>query len=250
MADDRTSDQFIREVDEELRRDQIRALWDRYGVAIVAACVAIVLITAGYRGYVWWQERQAAQSGDRYIAALQAAEAGDLDKAQAELASLARDGSGGYAVLARLRSAALAADAGDAPAAIAAFDAIAADPQVEPAYRDLARVRSGLLALGAGDLDGAAQRVEGLAVGGSPWRHAAREVLGTVAFQKGEMERAREHFSAIQADVEAPQALQERAGVMVALIDCTHAAPPAQPTPAEPTSAQATGATSDTQATE
>lgn len=243
MADDRTTDHFIREVDEELRRDQLKALWDRFGAAFVAICVLIVIVTAGYRGWLWWQERQAAASGDRYLAALDAAEAGEVQTAEAALAVLAQEGSGGYPLLARLRAAALAADSDDVTGAIAAFDAVAADGRADPAIRDLARIRAGLLALSAGDLDGAAQRAEGLAVAG-PWRNAAREILGAVALQRGELAAAREHFAAIQADVEAPPAAQGRAEALVTLIDGM-SAPPAAATDATINGAT-NGAASDT----
>ena len=60
-TEDRQSEQFIREVDEELRRAQLKAIWDRFAPLIVGVCVLVVLVTAGYRGWIWWQAREAAQ---------------------------------------------------------------------------------------------------------------------------------------------------------------------------------------------
>lgn len=217
--DDRTSDQFIREVDEELRRDQLKSLWDRFGLFVIAAAVLIVLITAGYRGWIWWQDRQAAEWGDRYVAAVEASESGERDRAEEMLSEIVEKGAGGYPVLARLRLAAVRAEAGQTDAAIELYDNVAADRSVEAVIRDLARLRAALLALNQDELDGAVERAEGLAVSGSPWRHAAREVLGTAAFERGQLEEARERFVAIQQDAESPREARTRATVMIELID-------------------------------
>src|SRR3712207_1837265 len=99
---DRQTDHFIREVDEELRRAQMKAIWDRFAPLIIVVCILVVALTAGYRGWLWWQERQGAQAGDRYAAALELIESGDRQRGEAELAAIAAEG-GGHAVLARLR---------------------------------------------------------------------------------------------------------------------------------------------------
>jgi hypothetical protein len=227
--DDRKSDTFIREVDEELRRDQLKALWDRFGLYLIAAAILVVLITAGYRGWIWWQERQAAHWGDQFVAAMEAAEAGEQARAEALLDEVISEGAGGYPLLARLRLAAIQAEAGQTAAAIEIYDGIAAERSVEAVIRDLARLRAALLALDQGDLDGAAERVEGLAVSGSPWRHSGREVLGTVAFQRGQLGEARERFVAIQQDAEAPNEVRSRATLMIQLIDGMTDGPAGEP---------------------
>lgn len=217
--DDRTTDQFIREVDEELRRDQLTELWKRFGTLIIAVCVAIVAITAGYNGWVWWQEKQAAEAGDRYLAALQSIDGEDSEKARQALEEIAESGPHGYAMLARLRTAALAAQSGDTSTAMTGFDAIADNSGADQTIRDLARLRAALIALDTGDLDGAESRVESLAEAGNPWRHAAREIYGTAAYARGDLKAARERFVTIQSDVEAPSDARSRAGLMLSLID-------------------------------
>jgi hypothetical protein len=217
--DDRRSEQFIREVDEELRRAQLKAIWDRFAPLIIGVCILVVAITAGYRSWLWWQERQAAQAGDRYMAALEAIEGGNRAEGEAALADIAGEGSPGYAVLARLRLAAERADAGQAAEAIESYDAVAADQSASEPFRALARIRAAMLALDAGDLAGARERAEPLAVPGNTWRHVAREVLGTAAYAAGDLAAARDHFTAIQQDAETPPDLWFRSGMMVALID-------------------------------
>ena len=224
-SDDRQSEQFIREVDEELRRAQMKAIWDRFAPLIIGVCILVVLLTAGYRGWLWWQGRQAAQEGDRFMAALEAIEGGEREEGVAALQAIAAEGGGGYPVLAQLRLAGVQAGAGESADAIATYDSVAADDDAPQSMRDVAQIRAALLALDAGDLEGAASRAERLNVAGNPWRHAAREILGTAAYQSGELEEGRDAFLAIQQDAETPPDLWLRAGMMVQLIDGQMAAP-------------------------
>jgi hypothetical protein len=216
--DERRSEQFIREVDEELRRAQLKAIWDRFSPLIIGACVLVVALTAGYRGWLWCQEREAAAAGDRFLAAL---EQMDTDPAagEAALQAIAEEEGAGYSVLARLRLAGAHAAAGETAEAIAAFDAIAADSSVSASLQSLASARAALLALDSGDLEGARERAEPLNVAGNVWRHVAREVLGAAAYASGDLEAARGYYLAIQEDAETPTELWLRAHWMTALID-------------------------------
>jgi hypothetical protein len=231
--DDRRSEQFIREVDEELRRAQLKAVWDRFAPLIIGVCVAVVAVTAGYRGYIWWQERQAAAAGDRFIAAITALDEGKTAEGEAALNAITEDGAGGYPVLAQLRLAGAKAAAGQREDALAAYDAVVADASTPNALRDVARIRGALIALDARDFAGATERAEPLNAAGNPWRHSAREVLGTSAYASGDLNRAREMFAEIQQDAETPPDLWARSGLMVSLIDGRQAAPSAEAASAE-----------------
>lgn len=236
VDDERRSEQFIREVDEELRRAQLKAIWDRFAPLIIGVCLLVVAVTAGYRGWEWWRSRQAADAGDRFSSAVEDLQAGKRDAGEAELQAIARSGGGGYPALARFRLAGEKAAAGQKAEAIAAYDGIAADGAVAATLRDLARIRAALLSLDNGDAAGAKQRAESLNQPGNPWRHAAREVLGTAAYQAGDLQQARDLFTSIQQDAETPPDLAVRSGMMVSLIDGQLPAPGAegQPPPAAP----------------
>jgi hypothetical protein len=230
--DERQSDTFIREVDEELRRDQLKVLWKRFAPLIIGVCVLIVAVTAGYSGWTWWQERKAAQAGDRFMEALAKIEGGDRAAGEAELAAIAADSDAGYSALARLRLAGEKAGAGAKKEALGAYDAVAGDTSVPLPLRDLARIRAAILALDMGDVAGAKERATPLNVAGNAWRHAAREVVGTANYQAGDLQAARDAFSEVQQDAQTPQDLWIRSGLMISLIDGQLAAPGVQPAPA------------------
>src|SRR5258708_37882091 len=78
------------EVDEEVRREQLKKLWERYGNYVVAAVILVVAAVAAWRGYDYWQIRKAAETGAAYHAAARLAEGGKPGQAAAALAKMRR----------------------------------------------------------------------------------------------------------------------------------------------------------------
>ena len=213
-----SDDSFIREVDEELRQDKFNALWRRYGVWLITAAVLVVLGTASFRAYDYWKETRANSSGDAFLQALTLANERKSDEALKALEALQQDGYGSYPLLARMRAATVLAEKGDLEAAVAEFDAVAADGSIAEAIRDMARLRAALLLVDTGSYADVASRAEVLAVDGNALRHSAREALGLAAWKEGKFEDALKLFEQINNDNEAPRNLRQRASVMAELI--------------------------------
>lgn len=213
-----SDDSFFREVDQELRQDQAKALWDRYGAAVVAAAIAVVLGTAAFVGWDYWSQSRADRSGDAYLQALSLAHDGKTDEAKAALAALEADGYGAYPVLARMRAATLADEAGDHAGAVAGFDSVAADGAVPVSIREMARLRAGLLLVDHGSYADVASRVETLTAETNPLRHTAREALGLSAWKEGRTADAATLFDQIANDDAAPRNARQRASLMSELI--------------------------------
>ena len=213
-----SDDSFIREVNEELRQDQLKAFWDRFGAILIAIVVIIVAGTAAWRGYVWYTESQENASGDRFLAALTMAEQGRTQEAMAALEALQADGYGSYPLLARMRAATLMAQDGRIDDAVAAFDSVAADGSVPQSIRDMARLRAAFLLVDHGSYGDVAQRAEPLSGESNALRHSAREALGLAAWKAGDASDALALFQQIADDQQAPASLRQRARTMSELI--------------------------------
>ncbi|MBO6538734.1 MAG: tetratricopeptide repeat protein [Rhizobiaceae bacterium] len=219
-----SDDSFIREVNEELRQDQAKALWTRFGPMVIGAAALIVAATAGWVGYDYWTQSRANASGDRFSAALELAGEGNLDEALRAFQALQEDGYGAYPVLAKLRAATVMAERGEAEAAVAEFDAVSADGAVPQSIQDLAKLRAGYVLVDSGSYDDVAARVEVLTTGTSSLRHAAREALALSAWREGRAADALELFEQITDDDSAPRNARQRATIMVELLRGTGAA--------------------------
>ena len=222
---------IFREVDEDLRREQLKRLWDRYGSYVIGLAILIVVATAGYRFWQYWQDSQAQASGERFVAALKLGDEGKHQEAIAALTDLTRDGSGGYPVLAGFRVAAEKAAADDTKGAVNEYDAIAARGSAPALIRDLARLRAALLLAESASSAELTTRIGDLAQIGNGWRHTAREILGLAAFRENDLATARKYFDEIVADKETPGDLRQRAQLILAVIDAREAKP-AAPAPA------------------
>lgn len=214
-----SDDSFIREVDDELRQDTLKKLWQAYGLYVIGAAVAIVLATAAWTGWDYWQRSLANASGDLYSEALDLAAKGDHDGAAKALEELEKTGHGAYPVLARLRDAMLLFDKGDKAGAVAGFDAVAADASVPQALRDMASLRAAYILVDSGSGADVATRAEALASDTNPLRHSAREALGLAAYKDGREADAAKLFTQIADDELAPQNARQRARLMTELIN-------------------------------
>ena len=214
MADD----SFIREVNEELRSERAKQVWKNFGPLLIGGAVAVVIGTAAWVGYQHWTDSKASASGDKFLAALDLAASGKNDEAIAALDDLEKTGYGSYPVLARMRAASVQAAKGDAAAAVAAFDAVAADSAVPSPMRDVARLRAAYLLVDSGSYDDVAKRVETLSADGNPMRSGAREALGLAAWKAERFDDAAKLYQQIANDNLAPANIRQRANTMLDLM--------------------------------
>src|SRR6185312_1594347 len=96
---------IFQEVDEEVRREQLKKLWERYGVFLIAACVLLVVAVGGWRTYEWWEAKKAAEASSDFQAAVALSAEGKNKEAEEAFAKLASSGTASYRMLARFREA-------------------------------------------------------------------------------------------------------------------------------------------------
>ena len=207
---------IFQEVDEEVRREKLQQLWERHSNLIVAAALAVVIAVGAWRGYDWWENKQAAESGTAFEAALSLAESGKQDEARAAFAKLAQDGSSGYRTLARFREAAELAKT-DPAAAAAAYNALANDSSLGRTLQDLAAVRGGLILVDSAPLAELTAKLEPLTAADRPFRHTARELLALAAWRSGDKAAAKRWFDLIATDTETPAGTRQRVEVLMTL---------------------------------
>ena len=208
---------IFHEVDEEVRRERLKQLWDRYSLLIIIVCLLIVAGIGGWRGYDWYIQREAAKAGARFEAAVMLMDQGKTKEAEAAFADVAKTAPGGYQILARLREAnALALS--DKDGAVKVYDAIAQDGSVAAALQDLASVRAGLLLVDTAALADMRRRLEPLADSSRAFRHSARELLALSAWRNTDASAAKKYLDEIAKDGETPAGVRARADVIGALI--------------------------------
>ena len=209
---------IFREVDEEIRQDHMKALWDKYGFYFVGACIGIVIAVGGIKGWQAYQRSVAEDAGAKYLAAVDLAVAGKQDDAQKEFDQLASGGPVGYSTLSRFQMAATLAASGNKPAAVTEYVKLANDTKIDDLLRGLANIRAGIILVDTGSRKDVEARVSKLNTRDNPWRNSARELLGLAAYRAGDAASADTLFNEIVGDPAAPSNIRQRAQVMLSLL--------------------------------
>ena len=220
---------FLREVDDELRREQMAHFMKRYGWAIIAA---VLLVLAGIGGWMWWQAHKAAAAeaeGESLIAALDSLEAGNRSAAAPKLDALAASDLPGYRAAALFARANGQTAAGNTPAAIATLRAIAADQELDESYRQAALIRQTQLEFDSLPPQQVVQRLGPLAQPGSPWLGSAGEMIGVAYLKMHRPDLAGPIFARVGRDPNVPSSIRTRAVQMAGSLGIDAIDEPAAP---------------------
>lgn len=208
---------IFREVDEEVRREHYKKLWERYGKYVIALAVVLVASVGGWRTWEWWQGKRAEEAGAAYMAAALLSEQGKHLEAETMFGKLAKEGPHSYRILAGLRA---AAELGrrDPKAAVEAYDAMAGDTSISPDFRDLARLRAGYLLADSISYEDMRQRIEPLTGADRTFRHSARALLALAAWRANDAAGVRRWTDLIAADPDTPGSIRLHAEVLLSLL--------------------------------
>jgi hypothetical protein len=228
---------FDKEVDEELQREQLSQLWERYSGYILAGAVALVLGVGAYKMIESRRQATAEAQGAAYIAGIKQLTSGKVDEGAAALAAVGKSGSG-FGSVARLRLAAADVATGKTAEAVAKYEAFAKDRSVDPVLADFARLQTAMLTIDTASWDDMQGRLTPLAADSNAWRFSAKELLGMAALKAGQTEAARTQFEKLIGDPAVPAGIAERARIMMGSIVATDLA--AKGTLAPPAAAGAT----------
>ena len=209
--------ELFNEVDEDVRRDQLKKLWDQYSIYIVAAALLIIAAVGGWRGYQYLEAKKAAEASVAFDKAVELSDQNKHAEAETAFIDLAAKAPSGYRVLARLRAAAEAGNR-DPQAAAKMFDDIAADRSVGAVEQDLARIRAAGLLLETSTYPNMLTRLEASAAPGATFRHTARELLALSAWRANDATAARKWLDLIANDGETPPSLRSRAEALQGLL--------------------------------
>jgi len=228
LTPDTSNESFLREVDENLRRDRMRDFAQRYGKWLIAA---VVLFLAAIAGWLYWQDRQqqqAAAQSEQLSAIFTDIGSGRLNNAKPRLQALEGAGSDVVRASALLTQAAVALETNDRSTALAKYKALAQAGTPEP-YQQLGLVRATALEFDAIKPEEVIARLQPLAKRGEPWFGAAGELTAMAYLKQGQKQPAARMFAAIAADPTAPETLRSRAPQIAGTLGVDATAPPATP---------------------
>jgi hypothetical protein len=205
------SETFVREVDENLRRDQLRDFFKKNGTWLIAA-VVLFLVASG--GFIWWKQHEVNRSGaevERLAEIYKNIGSGNLAQAPEQLAELSNSGSKAVRASALFARAALALQQSDTKLATSTYKSIAEDSSMPQAYRDAALIRETSLEFDQIQPQDVIARLEPLAKPGEPWFGSAGEMTALALIKQGKKQEAGQLFATIAKDNGVPETIRTRA---------------------------------------
>jgi hypothetical protein len=201
---------FVREVEENLRRDQMRDFAKKYGGWLIAA---LVLFLAASGGYIYWQHRQAQQSEQQVEQLAEVYKnigAGNMAGAPQKLDELAANGSKAVRASALFTRAAIAIQANDLKLATAKYRDVASDEGLPKPYRDIALIRQTTLEFDQLKPEEVISRMAPLAKPGNAWFGSAGELTAVALIKQGKNQEAGRLYAAIAKDNAVPDTIRAR----------------------------------------
>ena len=205
------SETFKREVDENLRSDQMRDFFKRYGSWLIAA-VVLFLVASG--GMIWWKQHKLEQAGkqvEELAKVYNDIGAGKMAQAPQQLDGLATSDSDAVKASALFARAALALQQNDAKLATDTFKSIAEDSGMPGPYRNAALIRQTALEFDRLPPQDVVTRLQELAKPGEPWFGSAGEMTALAMVKQGKKQEAGQLYAAIAKDTTVPEPIRARA---------------------------------------
>ncbi|MBB3911228.1 tetratricopeptide repeat protein [Sphingomonas desiccabilis] len=222
---------FLREVDEELRRDQVASFGRRYGLWVA---VAIVAVLAAFGGWIWWQHHQKEKAAEQGVLLQQAMDdlgASKVNAATGALAKLENSGSDGYRASAKFVQADILLNKQDLKGAAAKFAEVANDSSLPGEFRDLALLRQTAAEYDTLKPQAVVDRLRGLASKQSPWFGSAGEMVAIAYVRLGRRDLAGKMFGEMAQTESVPESIRQRAVQMASALGVDAPAPKAPTTP-------------------
>jgi hypothetical protein len=205
------AESFVREVDENLRRDQLRDMAKSHGKWLV---VAVILLLVSVGGYLFWRDRQKQQVADQtetLSAAIDKIGGGNVKGAASDLEPLSNASNDVVRASSELARAAVALRQNDRKTALDIYKRIAADKGMPQPYRDLATVRGTMIEYDQLKPDEIIARITPLAEPGKPFFGTAGEMVALARLAKGDRNGAGQMFARIAGDRQVPEPIRSRA---------------------------------------
>jgi predicted negative regulator of RcsB-dependent stress response len=177
------------DLEEQDQIDALKAFWNKYGNFLLTVVTIVLLAVAGWRGWNWYEQRQAVEASVVYEQLRDAVEKRDVARVREVSGTLFADYSRTtYGQMGALMAARAYVEAGELKAARAPLQ-WAIDRAPDPEYRHLARIRLAGILLDEKALDEGLKLVAVENAGAFAGRYA--DIRGDLLLAQGRRDDAR-----------------------------------------------------------
>lgn len=212
-------DAFIREIDEELKNEKMKKLWDKYGLLIILLVVAAVSAAVSFETFKSWNEKRNQEFSNTYAYALNLQNQGRYAEAMDILSHLQKAKRGVYSDIAEIQMSNILLEQGKPEEAIAILENVVADKDFNPQMKDVATIKLASYKLDYAPTEELENMLNPFIENTNTWTNIAKELLAMLAVREGDFLKAKELYQEISVAENTPEALKTRAQDMLNVLD-------------------------------
>jgi hypothetical protein len=213
-------DEFLEEVESDIRQEKLEKLWHQYGKLIIGVVVGCLALSGSYMLWQNHQHKQRQLMSEKFVGAQNLIAQGKISEALGVMQDISKSSHKSYATLAKFYEAYLISQK-DYKAAIGLYQDIIVSSSVEKELQDLAQIFSINLEIDhlgnenqTETIDGILKKLEPLTASDQPWRFLALELTGILAYKKNDFTKATEVFLQLAQDPQVPEGMRSRVQLM------------------------------------
>ena len=211
------SEEFIREVDEDLQQEKNEQLWKKFLPYVISIAVGIILFTSGYVFWDNYSNNTKQKLGDDFTAAVELANEEDLDAALLALDRIVDKGSDGYVTLSKMKKASILIESGNLDDGLDIYLELEKNA-VDQSFRDISTILYVLNSIDTKNSDLLLEKLIPLEKS-KIWKSSALELMAFIYLKKSDKEKAIEIFKSISQMQNTPSSLFNRSQSMLDFLE-------------------------------
>lgn len=212
-------DAFIREIDEELKNEKLKKIWDKYGLFIILFVVVVISATVSFETFRSWNEKRNQEFSDTYAYALNLQNQGRYAEAMETLEKLQKSKKAVYSNIAEIQMANILMEQNKVEEAIAILENVVATKDFNPQMKQIAIIKLASYKLDYAPSQEIQDMLAPLVSENGVWTNIAKELLAMLAVRENDFERAKSLYQEISVAGNTPDSLKARAQDMLNVIE-------------------------------
>lgn len=204
-------DAFIREVDEDLKNESMKKLWDKYGLFVLLIVIVSLTVAVSYESIKSWYIKRAENRTEGYAVALSMQNQGLFDDSLEALNLIINQKMGTYAELAEMQKANILLEQNKEKEALALLEKIANDKSRSLQLRDTALIKLASYRQDGATFEEMSELLSSITKSkDNAWYAVAEDMLATILLRDGNIEQAKEIYNALLENQDTPDDLKNR----------------------------------------
>lgn len=212
-------DAFIREIKEDIKNDNLKKLWDKYGLYIIIFVIVVLTATVSFESIKAWRLKGAQELSNTYAYALNLQNQGKYDESLKILEKIRENNKGIYSDIAEIQISNIMFEQGKNPEGIAILEKIIKDKSANPQIKDVSTIKLASYKLDTAPTDELKAMLNPLVAANGSWSNIAKELLAMLAIRDANIKEARAIYSEIANSENVSESLKIRAQDMLSVLD-------------------------------